>query len=299
MSSDRGAARKSSTFPGNLERARSRYLYRITFGQQIEGGPSLLSAAICGSQNFIGIERREPGCTLPWEGRVTGPRNLQELSFSFDDVHQIEVSLLPGRVVPLFRATWRELDLDTYRALISQLQQIGGRPSLLSAAICGKSKFYKEKELLEAQGTGAPYPGRVGSPVPWNLQEPLLSRSTMFIRSSFRLPGRVVPLFRATWRELDLDTYKILTSQIATDRREAPSLLSAAICGKSKFYSILRKEKPSSGDRCTLPWEGRVTGPLNLQELSFLVRRCSSDRGFLQLPGRAVPPFRATWRARI
>ena len=50
-----------------------------------------------------------------------------------------------------------------------------------------------------------------------------------------------------------------LISSIATDRREETSLLSVAICGKSKFYKYL-------------------------------------DRGFFQLPGREVLLFRATWR---
>ena len=132
-------------------------------------------------------------------GRVTGPPPGSS-PFSFDDVHQIEALELPGRVVPLFRATGeKSLDLDTYKILTShKLQQIGGRspPSYLPGV---KSNFISiRKELLEVQGTGAPYPGRVGS------QSPSPSRSSPFsfddvhqIEALSKLPGRVVPLFRA------------------------------------------------------------------------------------------------------
>ena len=64
---------------------------------------------------------------------------------------------------------------------------------------------------MEGSGTGAPYPGRVGSPVP----EPpgaLLSRSTMSSDRGFFSCPEEQYLFRATWRELDLDIYKIFDS---------------------------------------------------------------------------------------
>ena len=85
------------------------------------------------------------------------------------------------------------------------------------------------------------------------------------------MPGRVVPLFRATWRELDLDTYRQFDfPTIATDRREVSSSYLLQFCGSQNFIVVLEKgELLRFRDRCTLPWEGRVTGPLNLQELSF------------------------------
>ena len=164
------------------------------------------------SKFYSSRERRAPGgsgdrCTLPWEGRVTGPLNLQEPPFlvrrcSSDRGQAARKSStsLPGNL--------RELDLDTYKILTSTQIVTDRREvsSLLSAAICGKSKFYSlRKESSWGPGTGAPYPGRVGSPVPLNLQEPPFSFDDVHQIEAFQLPGRVVPPFRATWRELDLD----------------------------------------------------------------------------------------------
>ena len=80
------------------------------------------------------------------------------------------------------------------------------------------------------------------------------------------MPGRVVPLFRATWKT----SYKILTStKFAADRREVSSLPICAIVGNQSLKYSRKESSWRFGDRCTLPWEGRVTGPLSLQELSF------------------------------
>ena len=42
------------------------------------------------------MEAQGTGAPYPGEGRVTGPLNLQEPPFSFDDVHQIEAYLSSG-----------------------------------------------------------------------------------------------------------------------------------------------------------------------------------------------------------
>ena len=139
--------------------------------QQIGGRSPPLSVAICGNQAYKYskgelLEVQGDRCTLPWE--VGSPRPLSS-PFSFDDVHQIEaLSKLPGRVVPLFRATEKPRS-RYYKILTShKLQQIGGRSPPTLSVICEIKALYKysKGELLEVQGTGAPYPGRVGSPVP-------------------------------------------------------------------------------------------------------------------------------------
>ena len=115
------------------------------------------------------------------------------------------------------------------------MQQIGGGLLLLSVAIVRKSKFYKysrKGELLEVQGTGAPtLGGRVTGPL-GSGSSPFSFDDVHQIEALSKLPGRVVPLFRAAAESLDLGYYKILTShKIAADRREVSSPYLLRICG--------------------------------------------------------------------
>ena len=74
------------------------------------------------------------GAPCPGEGRVTGPLNLQELSFLVRRCIREGFFKLPGRVVPL-PGNWRELDLDILMGLDLPIVTEEGGPSLLSAAI--------------------------------------------------------------------------------------------------------------------------------------------------------------------
>ena len=145
--------------------------------QQIGGrSPPSICCNLWESKFYKYSKERAPGgsgdrCTLPWEGRVTGPLNLQSfLSRRFDDVHQIEaLSKLPGRVVPSLPGSLG-LDLDTYKILTShKLQQIG-EGGLLPICLCnlGSQNFIVFEKERAPGGSGdrctLPWEGRVTGP---------------------------------------------------------------------------------------------------------------------------------------